>query len=267
MIKVLAPYARRIVKYVILAALSSLPTISVYGQGKNCALVLMHGKWGSPASLSGFARDIDPVCTVKLPEMPWSGRRLYDEPYPVALQEIDAQIKALRAQGFKRILVGGQSFGANAALAYMASIGDADGVIALAPGHAPNLTYKMGIGKAEVDKARELVTAGKGDTRLSMDDLNQGTRRIISMSATTLLSYFDPEGLGNIPGTTTHFKKPVPVLWVVGTADPLLKYGEGYGYANLPAHAKSKYWVVQAGHGNTPDLATKGTLEWLKELD
>lgn len=251
----------------LLLTLGLLLTLAAPAQDKSCALVLMHGKWGSPQYLAVFARNIDPTCTVKSLDMPWSGRRSYDEPYPVALQEIEAQVQAFRAEGFRRVLVGGQSFGANAALAYMATVGNADGVLALAPGHSPRFSYDRGIGKTEVDEARTLIMAGKGSERLSMDDLNQGKRRNMRMSANTLLSYFDPDGLGHMPGTSAAFKKAVPVLWVIGTADPLYPAGETYAYAKLPPHPQSQYLVVQAGHADTPDVATNHVVAWLKTLD
>lgn len=253
----------RIVMVVICVPLTTL----VHSQDKNCALVLMHGKWGSPKNLISFANRLDSVCEVKSLEMPWSGRRSYDQPYPIALAEIDVEVKAFRAKEYKHVLVGGQSFGANAALAYMASVGDADGLIVLAPGHSPKAMYDKNIGKTEVDQARELITAGQGEMRLTIEDVNQGQRRQVSMSANTLFSYFDPDGLGHIPGTTKKLKTAVPVLWVIATADPLFQYGEGYAYANLPAHPKNKYLVVEAGHGNTPDVAANNTLEWLKSLN
>ncbi|MES2877094.1 MAG: alpha/beta hydrolase [Pseudomonadota bacterium] len=259
--------ARLLAKSATFMAIALLLASASFAQDKNCALVLMHGKWGSMQNLVFFEREMSTACTVKSLEMPWSGRRAYDQPYPVAMQEINTQVKAFRTQGFKHVLVGGQSFGTNAALAYMATLGDADGVIALAPGHSPKLMYDRGISKTVVDQARELVDAGRGEEPLTMDDLNQGKRRSMRMSATTLLSYFDPAGLGHMPATAAGFKKAVPVLWVIGTADPLYPAGEGYAYARLPAHAKSKYWVVEADHINTPEVAAQGTLEWIKTLD
>ena len=235
-------------------------------ESKGCALVLMHGKWGDTRSLASFAGRIDSTCKVKLLEMPWSGRRLYDQSYQTALIEVEAQVKAFRGQGYRSVLVGGQSFGGNAALAYMADIGDADGVMVLSPGHAPKVMYERGIGNTAVDRARELVAAGKGDERLEMVDLNQGTRRELKMTASVLLSYFDPMGLGHMPATASRFKKAVPVLWVIGTSDPLYPVGEGYAFANLPIHPKSKYWAIDSGHFNTPDAATAGAIEWLQSL-
>ena len=56
--------------------------------GKACAMVVMHGKWGGPRFLDGFARAMGPACDAKTIEMPWSARRGYDAGYPAALQEI-----------------------------------------------------------------------------------------------------------------------------------------------------------------------------------
>lgn len=247
--------------------LSALCAVPAWAQEKNCALVLMHGKWGAPQNLAVFASRIETVCTTQLLEMPWSGRRAYDQPYPVALQEINDQVERFRAQGFKKVLIGGQSFGANACLAYMAERGDADGLLILAPGHVPRTMYNLGMGRTEVDQARTLVAAGQGNETLTMDDLNQGRRRAMHMRAEVLLSYFDPDGLGHMPGTSARFKKTVPVLWVVGTLDPLYPQGEGFAYAKLPPHPKSRFVVVNAGHGNTPAEAVSSVLEWVPSLD
>ena len=97
--------------------------------------------------------------------------------------------------------------------------------------------------------------------------MNQGRRRNMTMRAETLLSYFDPDGLGHMPKTGANFKKAVPVLWVIGIQDPLYPAGEAFAYAKLPAHGKSRYLVLEAGHGNTPKVATAGVIEWLKGLE
>jgi pimeloyl-ACP methyl ester carboxylesterase len=246
--------------------LIALVTRSAIAQDKQCAVVLMHGKWGNPQYISFFGNQLEPVCEYKAIEMPWSKRRNYDEPYPVAIAEIKKQVENFRHQGFKRVLLAGHSFGANAALAYMTREDDVDGVIVLAAGHSPSYMYQQGIGKDAVDKARDLVAAGKGGESLSMDDLNQGKRQPIRMKAEVLLSYFDPHGLGNMTLTSSRFKKPVPVLWVVGTRDPLFPFGTGYAFDKIPRHEASKYLVVDADHASTPDVSASQVVEWLKAI-
>jgi dienelactone hydrolase len=257
----------RLLRRVVLFCGLLLALLPAQAEDKGCAMVLLHGKWAGPQYIAFFGRKLESVCAFKTLEMPWSDRRAYDQPYASALADIDAQVKAFRAQGYQRVLVAGHSFGANAALAYMATVGDADGIIALAPGHSPASTYQRGIGSSAVDRARELVEAGKGDERLDMEDVNQGKKRSMRMRADVLWSYFDPAGLGHMPATATNFKRPVPLLWVVGTGDPLFAAGPDFAYAKAPAHPKSQYLVVNAGHVDTPDVALGQVVGWIKNLE
>lgn len=233
---------------------------------KTCAMIVMHGKWGGPRFLEGFARAMAPACDAKSVEMPWSGRRAYDAGYPAALEEIGALVKVLRAQGYLRVLLAGHSFGANAALAYMAEIGDVDGIIAMAPGHSPRHMYEAGMDRGAVDEARAAVNGGRADQKIRLTDLNQGQRRDFNLPADLLLSYFDPDGLGDMPGTAARFKKAVPFLWVIGRLDPLYPAGEGFAYARALTHPLSRYLVVRAGHKDTPEAAAAEVLEWVKQV-
>ncbi|MDR7305332.1 alpha/beta hydrolase [Rhodoferax saidenbachensis] len=251
--------------WLVLLGLCNL-SLPASAQGKPCAVLLIHGKWGQPGNLAGLGRQLEPVCDTKLLEMPWSRRRNYDQPYAVALQEMAAEVRALRGKGYTRVLLAGHSLGANGVLAYMAEVGDVDGLIALAPGHAPEVIYRRGIGKAAVDQARVWVAEGKGAETLDMEDLNQGKTRMVRMRADVLLSYFDPQGLGYMPATAARFKQPVPLLWVVGAQDPLSAMGPDYAYSKAPAHPARQYLAVDADHMGTPDVAAAQVLQWIRAL-
>lgn len=252
-----------------LAAASILPALVASARAappdQPCAIVLMHGKWGDTRYIGFMGRRMEPYCVVRNIELPWSRRRAYDVPYPQALQEIAEQVAELRAAGFARVVLMGHSFGANAALAYMAQYGDADAVVALAPGHAPAVMYARGIGREAVEQARALVAAGKGDETLSMEDFNQGQSQHLRMRADVLLSYFDPDGLGHMPATAAAFRRPVPLLWVIGTADPFYRAGEAYAYSRAPPHPASRYLVYTGGHGDYEASADQ-VLQWLQAL-
>lgn len=254
------------VRVLVMACTALLGMGQAQAQTKGCAMVLMHGKWSSPNNLAVFARNMDAVCDTTLIEMPWSRRRNYDQPYPVAVAEIGAQVKALRDKGYARVLVAGHSFGANGALAYMAQVGDADGVIALAPGHSPETIYRRGTNRAAVEQARALVADGRGADTLDMEDLNVGKTRVIPMRADVLLSYFEPKGWGNFPLSTSRFRKAVPLLWVVGTGDHYFEAGPAMAFDKAPPHPASQYLVVEADHQATPAAATAPVIEWIKAL-
>lgn len=238
-------------------------TATVHAQDKACAVVVLHGKWGNPQGMALFANRLEPPCASKVLEMPWAQRRSYDEPYPVALAAIGAQVAAFRAQGYRKVVVAGQSFGANAVVAYLAEGGDADAAVVLAPGHTPKIWYERGISKEAVDKARELVAAGKGRDTLSITDVNQSERRSMSMRAEAMVSYFEPEGLGDIPTSAARVKRALPVLWVTPVGDTLL-LRPSYGFEQLPPDPKSKFTQVQSGHMSVPDASGGIVQEWLK---
>jgi len=110
----------------------------VFAAPSEVGVVLMHGKWGSPQSMSALARELESKgYLVSNAEMAWSGRRLYDVDYPTALKEIEQEVQQLRAKGAKRVVVAGQSMGSNAAVAYASSGFDLDGLVVLSPGHFP----------------------------------------------------------------------------------------------------------------------------------
>ncbi|MBT0569226.1 alpha/beta hydrolase [Curvibacter sp. CHRR-16] len=254
-----------------LAALGALATIPVQAtEPLQCGIVLLHGKWGDPKLLNGVARQLSGVCEVLQPEMAWSRRRMYDKPYAAALQEITPLLAQLRAKGYARVLLGGQSLGANAALAYAAQVGGVQGVLAMSPGHIPERWYRAADKtRPAVDKARALVEAGQGEQTLEITDINSGRTQALSLRADVLLSYFDPQGWGNMPRSVdllAHADKPVPLLWVIGAQDPLYEGPNGYDFYKAPMHPSSRYVVVDAGHMNAPDVAAAAVLDWVKAL-
>ena len=135
---------KRVISGAVLALLSLL-VHPVLAASAEVGVVLMHGKWGSPQSMLPLARDLESRSyRVSNAEMAWSGRRLYDVSYPAALKEIEQQIRHLRANGARRVVVAGQSMGANAAVAYASSGFALDGLVILSPGHFPELGWGSG---------------------------------------------------------------------------------------------------------------------------
>ncbi len=255
----------RVAVSVILAMTAAMP-LATSAQDKKCAVVLLHGKWDAPRTMDIFARRLEGKCAYKSLLMPWSTARAYDVPYPVALDEIKKEVKAFRDQGYKYVLIGGHSFGANAALAYMTVDADVDGLILMAPGHVPKAWYGSGLTKESVDKAKTLIDEGKGAETMSYVDTNQGARKSGRASAVSVYSYFDPDGLANMPGTATRFKKAVPVVYVVGTADPQYRFGQGFVFDKLPSHPLSKYVVVSADHVGTTDQSGPAVVAFIDSL-
>ena len=228
--------------------------------------VMMHGKWSSGIPwhivVSNSIKDEGwPVIELT---MPWSANRLYDASYDEALRQVAAAVAELRSKGVRRVVVGGHSFGANAAIAYAASGGDLDAILAMAPGHSPGSNYRKGTTKETVDQAKQLVAEGKGAEKISFVDTNQGKQRGLTARADVFLSYFDPNGLGDMPTSMAKIAKPIPLLWLIGTNDPLYPAGQAFAYNRAPAHPLSGYVVVAADHANTPSVGREEVIKWLK---
>lgn len=245
----------------------SWPALVVAAEA-DVGIILMHGKWDRPPThVAMLARTLESKgFKVSTPVMSWSNNREYDADYEQTLSEIDAAAQSQREKGAKRILVGGHSFGANAAIAYAGSGRAVDGVMALAPGHVPDLTNFRNRLSSSVEKARQLIGEGKGDSRTSFEDLNQGKTRSVRTTPNIYLSFFDPEGLASMPKSAAAIPRPVPFLWVIGTQDRLYARGEHYVFNKAPQHPNSKYRVVAAHHADTPSVAAELIVEWLTSL-
>lgn len=229
-------------------------------------IVLLHGKWGSPNQMQSLLRDLEAKgYKAVAPEAAWSGRRLYDKDYPAALQEIRAQADALRARGAKKIVIAGQSMGANAAVAYVTAGLEADAIGLLAPGHFP----ERGLGgpkvRASVAQAKSMLAAGRGEDSDSFVDSNQGKFRDLRMKAAVYWSYFDAEGLGAMTRNLPKIARPLPVLLAIGTQDPFYPEAKA-AFDSAPAHAQSAYVVIDTDHFGMPQRVAAELLKWLEPL-
>jgi pimeloyl-ACP methyl ester carboxylesterase len=249
--------------FVIAIAALLVPVIATAAPA-DVGIVLLHGKWGSPAGMQRLANQLEEKgYSVVTPEMAWSGKRLYDIDYPAALREIGAHVVDLRAKGAKRVIVAGQSLGANAAAAYAFSGMDLDGLVLFSPGHFPEKGFGGPPMRASLSEARQMVASKRGGETSLFNDINQGKRRSLQMSAAIYLSYFDPNGLGAMTRTIRKLPKPVPVLLAIGTQDPF--FGESRAFFDsAPAHPQSRYAALQGDHFAVPDLVAEEFLRWLE---
>jgi len=233
---------------------------------KNCAIVVIHGKWGTVQSVQQVARKYAEVCDFKALEMPWSQRRNYDQSYSQALNSIEKQVKDFREQGYHKVFLMGHSFGANAVLAYASTNREKiDGLVALAPGHDPLGMYERGLSE-QADRAQALVNAGNKDEMVSITDINQGVKRVFRMTAEVAWSYFDPKGLGNMTMSASHFQSPIPTLIVVGDGEMVLKNFRSSIFDKLPQNMLNLYLEVSAGHKNTPVVSVNQVMDWIKKI-
>jgi pimeloyl-ACP methyl ester carboxylesterase len=250
----------------LLISLSLSPGHSLFAASSEIGIILLHGKWGSPKGLAPLERELESRgYLVSNPEMPWSGRRMYDVDYPTALKEIEKEAEALRARGAKHIIVAGQSMGSNAAVAYAASGYEIDGLVIMSPGHFP----EGGMGKrlrASIERAKNLIAANRSKETESFDDMNQGKQTSVRVPAGTYFSYFDPDGLGALTKTIQKLPKSIPVFLAIGTSDPFFSDSKSF-FDSAPAHPLSRYLTLQTDHFDLPKVVAPELLKWLASLD
>lgn len=203
---------------------------------------------------------------VLLPDMPWSQRRYIDGNWDTAMAEMKEHVAALRAQGATHVVVAGHSLGVPAALSYAARHGDVDALVLMAPGHVPRGYYRnprLSAVRESIDAARAMVAQGKGDEKGSFADINQGKRVTARTTAKSYLSYFDPESDAEMGVTAARVPARIPVLTVIGDADPLFGRVREYFVDRLPPNPKSRYLEVQGDHLSTPVVALPQLLDWI----
>ncbi len=71
---------------------------------------------------------------------------------------------------------------------------------------------------------------------------------------------------GDLATGAAAIRQHVPLLWVVGTQDPLHARGESYAFAKAPPHPASRHVSVKADAAGTPEAAVKTVAEWLRDL-
>lgn len=230
-------------------------------------IVVLHGKGGTPTTMIEGLREAlkREGALVEAPEMPWSARRIYDATYDQAMTEIDAAVERLRNAGAAKIVVMGHSLGANAAIGYAARRKDLHGVVALAPGHLPEAWALRARTSGAIAEAKKMIAAGKGDVRVSFPDLAQGIPFSVRATPAVYLSMFDPDGPAVMPRNAAAMGD-VPLLWIVGIADPMILHGKDYVYGRAARHPKSRYVVSASMHLTTPFQARSDIITWLKGL-
>jgi pimeloyl-ACP methyl ester carboxylesterase len=262
--------ARRLfIAFLAALAVMTASGVSLAQQGSLAGLgiVLIHGKGGTPTTMiEGLHESLKRAgALVEAPEMPWSARRIYDATFDDAMKEIDAAADKLRKAGATKIAIIGHSLGANAAIGYGARRKNLHGVVALAPGHLPEAWALRARTSGAIAEAKKMIASGKGNVRMSFPDLAQGIPFSVRATPLVYLSMFDPDGPAVMPKNAAAMGD-VPLLWIVGVADPMVLHGKNYVYGRGTRHPKSKYVVSASMHLSTPYQSRGEIIDWLKGL-
>lgn len=242
------------------------------------ALIIMHGK-GAPAEglvnrSAGWAEWLaGQGFRVYTPVMPWSNR--WDGTHEDATSAIDALVD-LAAKDGKKVVVGGHSMGAMFTILYRASSlpPAVVGKFVSAPGHMLDMIpahfdFWSDL-RSSIDRAKALEAAGKGKEKAQFGGRNtSGSQNITEsyeMTPEVYLSWHDP---GRLPSHSTALKAAsVPVLWTVGSNDPLVRNNASERtFSMMPRHPKSSFVLLEGKHHSNSFLASTEILaSWMKSL-
>ena len=224
---------------------------------------MMHGKSGAPTRYADWVLELERRgYLVIAPEMCWSGLRRYDRPYPECLTEIDTAIAGLRNRGARSIVLAGNSMGGTAAINYAATHDGIAGVIGLAASDSIWARLPPDI-QDSVDRARDLVAQGKGDTVKPFADLAAGQPLTMQTTATNYLSFLAPESQVM---TARAAQLRAPLLMVAGLADPYTSRYQEIAFQRIPDYALNRFVTVSGDHNKVPTAAEPAMLQWLGDI-
>jgi len=255
-----------------LVALVSQAGLSFAQAGGTLGVVLLHGKQSRPNTpgLNDISARLSSIgARVLVPAMPWEGQGW--ERIAVTVDQVHAMIDGfvgqLRGQGAQRIVIGGQSLGANMALSYAVARQNVAACVMLAPGHSPGYVYRTysdvpGL----LDKAAAMISAGQGNQPFRGTDDNQGTKLTLNTTAAAYASWMNPRGPAAMQAQAPLLPASIPLLMVMGKQDPAFNFNEANVYKPAAKNPYSKYIVVNAGHRDTDFAAAAQVVSWIGGL-
>lgn len=231
--------------------------------GDKFGILLMHGGFGGTQNRIRFLgwKLKRAGILVEMPLMPWGKNRAIDKSYEEAMDEIDTYVADLKKAGAKRIVIGGHSGGANAALGYAARRKDLDGIILLAYGHVPGIWGYAQKWENSTERARSMIEAGNGEKSATFS----GAGRTVRGTASDIFSWLDPEGAATIWNNARLVQPSIPVLCIEGLHDRLKRCENVF--LLLPGkNSNSQFTIVKSNHLGVPSASVNEVIEWLRKL-
>lgn len=245
-------------------------TMALYEKGdssKDISFILLHGKSSKPSKTwyKDLAEELsDKGFEVISPKMPYS--KDWRGTFNDALDVIDEIVLFNNSLNKKTVLIG-HSLGGATSLIFAASNNEKlAGVIPIAPGHMIHKSKKMQkVTKKSVERAREKVKDGYGDSSFKFKEQNTGKTNDVKMKANIYLSYYDLEKFPNVEEKLENIE--IPVLWIAGKSDRLTKvYKMEELFEWLGDNEKNSYQLIKGKHKSVLDNSSDVIINWVNNL-
>lgn len=245
-------------------------TVNQTAAAKLGTVIFAHGKTGWPESTfyDTFFSDLAAAgYDVHSLQMPWATNS-WDGSSCQAINLLQDKATEFKGSGEKLIIIGHSMGGAHVQiLAAMESSLDIDGIVALAPGHMPQLvTGFQNTVAVDVAAARSLVQSNQGDVIGTYGTPNGGITVSISLSAENYLSFHDTAVFADhrelYPDTY------IPSLWIGGNADPLVSTYQYQTYFNRTGDPtnKNQFTLVDGDHLGMIANSGSTVIDWISSL-
>ena len=258
------PNVRILVAAVLFAIFHGAPPVLA---DPTVGVVVMHGKGGSPARLVAPLAEYlaDQGFAVANLEMPWSKTRDYNDPLAVAFAEIDTAIEKMRAAGATKFFLAGHSLG-GAFAAFYATTKPLTGLVLIAPGGDVSTTFWKNKIAGSMQKARDMVVAGKGSEVSDFLDFEGSKGEYpIRLTADNYIAWFEADGPFNPRRNYQALPAELPVLYVSPTDDykALLKFRDEL-FALIPGGPLTEMYQPNADHKGAPQAAREKIADWMR---
>ena len=211
-----------------------------FSANSDVGVLLMHGKGSTGVPLRELVISLKSLGFIVLaPDMPWHEVRIWDKSFDESMVEIDGYVAELKSKGAKKIVVGGRSLGANAALGYGAGRKGIAGILVIAPGHVPEMRGFQRRMDHDWERALKLVMEGRGNETFDFKDTNQGITSEVSAKAKDYLSWYNPSGRAVMSDNAMMLNPGTALMWIIGKQD--IRRGKSYAFDYAPPHPKSIY--------------------------
>ena len=232
-------------------------------------IVLLHGSQASPGEFGILGGPLKAHgAVVVTPLMAWGRSRMYDAGFAHEAAIIDAALDGLRARGFTKVALGGQSHGGGVALTYAGlRRRRLDALLIMAPGPSDTPPEIVEEGR----RATRLISEGQGDVPMVFLDNNAGrtTTTNFYVTATPKIylqwhtmsspTWVDRAKAARVPGN-------VPVLWISPLRDSNFAQQRAAA-SSLPKNPRSRYVELDTYHIDVPNEAVSTVLEWFESLN
>ena len=232
-------------------------------------VVILHGQQGSRTDnqLVPLVRALRSAgAKVRISDMGWSKSSYMEMTYDQAIARIAKEIEPLRKDGATRIVLAGQSLGANAAIAYVAQGGQVDGLVLMSLGAFSEDSSKRADIAQSLAIARKDVADGNGAKVSSRVETQANNQTFTTQArADAYVSYKSADGPACVRCNMAKISPEFPMLFASAPNDGLDFSRVKAIVATRKADYVSMLEIAGVDHFTLPRVIAPQAIAWMTE--